>query len=204
MELTLAVELRADKGKGASRRLRHAGKIPAIIYGADKEPVSIQIVQSTITNMADKEEFYAHIISLDFGDKIEKVVVKDLQRHPYKPQVDHADFLRIDENKKLKANIPLHVIGGDVAPGIKKGGLLAHDLVEVEISCLPKDLPEFIEVDVSALEIGDSVHMSDLKLPAGTELTEIAKGHDNTVAHIGRVRGGADDEAETAEGEAEE
>ncbi len=203
MELTLAVELREDKGKGASRRLRHAGKIPAIIYGADKEPVSIQIKQSTITNMAGKEEFFAHIITLDFGDKTEKVLVKDLQRHPYKPQVDHADFLRIDENKKLKANIPLHVIGQESCPGIGKGGLLAHDLIEIEINCLPKDLPEFIEVDISSLEIGDSVHMSDLKLPVGIELIEIIKGHDNTVVHIGRVRGG-DAETEETEGEAEE
>ena len=205
MELTLAAELREDQGKGASRRLRREGKIPAIIYGAGKEPVSIQIDQNIITNMSNKEEFYAHIIDINIGDQVEKVVVKALQRHVYKPQIDHADFLRVDENKKLKAKIPLHFLGDDKAPGVKKGGLLSHDLVDVEVSCLPKDLPEFIEVDVSELEVGDSVHLSDLKLADGIELPELVKGNNATVAHVGTVRGGSDDAEEAAaEGEAEE
>ena len=205
MELTLAAELREDQGKGASRRLRREGKIPAIIYGAGKEPVSIQIDQNIITNMSNKEEFYAHIIDINIGDQTEKVVVKALQRHVYKPQIDHADFLRIDESKKLKAKIPLHFLGDDKAPGVKKGGLLSHDLVDVEVSCLPKDLPEFIEVDVSALEVGDSIHLSDLKLADGIELPELVKGNNATVAHVGTVRGGSDEAEEAAaEGEAEE
>ena len=205
MELTLAAELREDQGKGASRRLRREGKIPAIIYGAGKEPVSIQVDQNIITNMASKEEFYAHIINIQIGDQTERVVAKALQRHVYKPQIDHADFLRVDESKKLKAKIPLHFLGDDKAPGVKKGGLLSHDLVDVEVSCLPKDLPEFIEVDVSELEVGESVHMSELKLPSGVEIVELTKGHDVTVAHVGTIRGGADEAEESAEeGEAEE
>ena len=205
MELTLAAELREDKGKGASRRLRREGKIPAIIYGAGKEPLSIQVEQNIITNMSNKEEFYAHIINITIGDQVEKVVVKALQRHVYKPQIDHADFLRVDENQKLKARIPLHFLGDDKAPGVKKGGLLSHDLVDVEVSCLPKNLPEFIEVDVSALEVGDSVHLSDLQLAEGIELPELIKGNNATVAHVGTVRGGADEAEEpAAEGEAEE
>ncbi len=204
MELTLAAELREDQGKGASRRLRREGKIPAIIYGAGKEPLSIQVEQNIITNMAEKEEFYAHIITIQIGDQTEKVVAKALQRHVFKPQIDHADFLRVDESKALKAHIPLHFIGDDKAPGVKKGGLLSHDLVELEVSCLPKDLPEFIEVDVSALEVGESVHMSEVKLPAGVEIVELIKGHDVTIAHVGTVRGGTDEEAPAEEGEAEE
>ena len=190
---------REDMGKGASRRLRHQGLVPAVIYGADKDPVSISVAHHELAKHLEDEAFYSHILTIDVAGSKEKAILKDLQRHPAKPIVMHADFLRIDANHALRVHVPVHFIGEDVAPGIKAGGVLTHNMNDVEVQCLPKDLPEFIEADVSTMEIGQSVHLSELKLPAGVELVELmhGTGHDQAVATMAATRAAV----EPAEGE---
>jgi len=190
---------RADQGKGASRRLRHEGMVPAIIYGADKDPVAISVNHNDLVKHLEDEAFYSHVLTIDVAGSKEKAILKDLQRHPAKPIVMHADFLRIDEKTALRVHVPVHFIGDDVAPGVKAGGVLTHNLNDVEVQCLPKDLPEFIEADVSTLEIGQSIHLSELKLPKGVELVELmhGEGHDQAVATLAGTRASV----ETTEGE---
>ena len=180
-------EMREDLGKGASRRLRHAGKVPAIIYGFGGEPVSITLEHSKIIHNLEEETFYSQILEVSLDGKIEKVVLRDLQRHPAKPVIMHMDFQRVNENEAMHVHIPLHFIGEDICPGVKlESGAVSHQTTEVEISCLPKDLIEFIEVDVSALNIGDSIHLTDLKLPEGVSLVALShgEGHDQTVVTV--------------------
>ncbi len=180
-------EMREDLGKGASRRLRHAGKVPAIIYGCGGEPVSIALEHSKIIHNLEEETFYSQILEVSLDGKIEKVVLRDLQRHPAKPVIMHMDFQRVNENEAMHVHIPLHFIGEDICPGVKlESGAVSHQTTEVEISCLPKDLIEFIEVDVSALNIGDSIHLTDLKLPEGVSLVALShgEGHDQTVVTV--------------------
>ena len=180
-------EMREDLGKCASRRLRHAGKVPAIIYGFGGEPVSITLEHSKIIHNLEEETFYSQILEVSLDGKIEKVVLRDLQRHPAKPVIMHMDFQRVNENEAMHVHIPLHFIGEDICPGVKlESGAVSHQTTEVEISCLPKDLIEFIEVDVSALNIGDSIHLTDLKLPEGVSLVALShgEGHDQTVVTV--------------------
>jgi len=180
-------EMREDLGKGASRRLRNAGKVPAIIYGFGGEPVSITLEHSKIIHNLEEETFYSQILEVSLDGKIEKVVLRDLQRHPAKPVIMHMDFQRVNENEAMHVHIPLHFIGEDICPGVKlESGAVSHQTTEVEISCLPKDLIEFIEVDVSALNIGDSIHLTDLKLPEGVSLVDLShgEGHDQTVVTV--------------------
>ena len=180
-------EMREDLGKGASRRLRHAGKVPAIIYGFGGEPVSITLEHSKIIHNLEEETFYSQILEVSLDGKIEKVVLRDLQRHPAKPVIMHMDFQRVNENEAMHVHIPLHFIGEDICPGVKlESGAVSHQTTEVEISCLPKDLIEFIEVDVSALNIGDSIHLTDIKLPEGVSLVALShgEGHDQTVVTV--------------------
>ncbi|MDG1249621.1 MAG: 50S ribosomal protein L25/general stress protein Ctc [Gammaproteobacteria bacterium] len=180
-------EMREDLGKGASRRLRHAGKVPAIIYGFGGEPVSITLEHSKIIHNLEEETFYSQILEVSLDGKIEKVVLRDLQRHPAKPVIMHMDFQRVNENEAMHVHIPLHFIGEDICPGVKlESGAVSHQTTEVEISCLPKDLIEFIEVDVSALNVGDSIHLTDLKLPEGVSLVALShgEGHDQTVVTV--------------------
>jgi large subunit ribosomal protein L25 len=172
-------ELRNDEGKGASRRLRHAGKVPAIMYGGDDAPVSLSLDLNQFNRHLAEEAFYAHILTLKLDGKKHQVVLKDLQRHPASDvKIMHADFLRIDSKHEMTMTIPLHFIGEDVAPGVKEGGLVAHLMSDVEVSCLPKDLPEYIEVDVSALEMDASIHLSELVLPKGVTLTAMSHGQE--------------------------
>jgi large subunit ribosomal protein L25 len=156
-----------------------------------------------IWHAAQKEAFYSHILDLSVDGKIEKVVVKDMQRHPFKPLITHVDFLRVSADQKLKTHIPLHCVNEEICVGAKAGGLIMHDMIEVEISCLPKDLPEFIQVDVAALNIGDSLHLSQLPIPAGVELTELVRGHDQAVVSVVKVRGADKEEGEETEESAE-
>ncbi|MCK5480796.1 MAG: 50S ribosomal protein L25/general stress protein Ctc [Gammaproteobacteria bacterium] len=200
----LTAESRADTGKGASRRLRHAGKIPAIIYGGGKDPQSLTLSHNEVLRNLEHEAFYSHILSVRIDGKETRAILRDLQRHPSRHLILHMDLQRISETEKLKTHAPLHFIGEDEAPGVKAGGLVSHDLTEVSIECLPKDLPEFIEVDISALDIGDSIHLSGLKVPEGVTLLELARGegHDQNVVsiHVKRV---VEEEVEVApEGEA--
>jgi len=172
-------ELRTDMGKGASRRLRHAGQVPAIMYGAEQEAVSLTLDHNKFIRHLQEEAFYAHILTLVIDGKESKVVLKDLQRHPASDlKIMHADFLRIDPKHAMTMIIPLHFVGDDVAAGVKDGGKLTHLMSDVEISCLPKDLPEFIEVDTTTLALDDSIHLSELVLPKGVTLTALAHSQD--------------------------
>lgn len=170
---------RDDKGKGASRRLRRTGYVPGILYGADKDPVSIQLEHNDVLKHTELEAFYSHILTLKLPSGSERVVLKDMQRHPYKAQVMHMDFLRVRENEMLTMRVPLHFINEEKCVGVKDhGGVVSHLMAELEILCLPRDLPEYIEVDVLALDVGDSLHLSDLKVPEGVEIAALASGGD--------------------------
>jgi len=202
-------ELRDDTGKGASRRLRHAGLVPGIIYGAHQDPVMITMPHNELVHNLENEAFYSHVLGIKLGRKKEKVILKDLQRHPSKPFVMHADFLRIDEKEALRVHVPLHFINEAGAPGVKAGGRISHTLTDVEVSCLPKDLPEFIEVDMAAMEVGQALHLSDLVLPKNVEIPALAQdaSHDLSVVSIHAARVSTEeDETVEAEGgdEAEE
>jgi large subunit ribosomal protein L25 len=194
---------RSDMGKGASRRLRRDGKVPAVIYGGEEDPQSITLVHSEIQKRLDHEAFYSHILTVNVDGKPNKAVLRDMQRHPAKAIIMHMDFQRVDESKPIRVHVPLHFVGEDVAPGAKAGGLITHELIEVALDVLPRHLPEFIEVDVSGLESGESLHLSDLPLPESGSLVELARGegHDLPVVSIHVRRGGGEAElGEAAEG----
>ncbi len=172
-------ELRTDAGKGASRRLRHAGKVPAIMYGGNDTPVSLTLDHNKFIRHLEESAFYAHILTLVVDGNKSKVVLKDLQRHPASDvKIIHADFLRIDAKQVMTMTVQLHFIGGDVAPGVKQGGAISHLMSDVEIACLPKDLPEYIELDISELELDASIHLSELILPEGVTLTALSHSKD--------------------------
>lgn len=167
----IIAQLRTDKGKGASRRLRRNGLVPAIIYGASKEPVSLSISQNEILKHLDNEAFYSQILTVNIDGQSEKVILKDLQRHPYRPSVMHLDLQRVSETQKLQMRVPLRFINAETCIGVKQGGgVISHHMSEVEISCLPKDLPEFIEVDLKNIKLNEVIHLSDLVSSAGVEL----------------------------------
>ncbi len=199
VQFILHAEPRNDLGKGASRRLRRAEKIPAILYGGEAEPLPITLSQDEVFKALEHEAFYTHIITVKIGEREEKAVIKGIQRHPFKPKVHHMDLQRVSEKDAIQMHVPLHFEGEDVAPGVKQGGLLTKDLVEVEVRCLPQNLPEFITVDVSKLGLGQVLHLSDLVLPAGVELMELLHGHDLPVVSIHK-KGGP---SEAVEGEEE-
>lgn len=174
----LNVEIRNSTGKGANRRLRRENnKIPAVIYGGEKKPTSITLDHNIFIRALEKEGFYSHILTLKVDGKAEKVVLKDLHRHPYKPKILHADFQRVSAKTKLTMHIPLHFIGEEIAPGVKdQAGIISHHLTEVEVRCLPADLPEFIEVDISNLNIDDTIHLTQLNIPKGVEIVALIQG----------------------------
>ncbi len=171
--------------KGASRRLRTAGFIPAIVYGGQAEPKSVQFAHNPIWLLSQHEWFYSSILSLDIDGKVEKVLLRDMQRHPYKALIMHMDFLRVSENEAIRISVPLHFLNQDKSPAEKTAGVIVtHELNEVEISCLPKDLPEFIGVDLAELTVGDIIHLSELKLPNGVEIPELKLGKEHDVAVV--------------------
>lgn len=197
-------EVRAEQGTGASRRLRREGKIPAIIYGGKAGPQNIAISHNELMKQLKIEAFYSHILTLNLGGQSEQVVLKDLQRHPVREEVLHADFQRVVADQLLRKAVPLHFTGEAGSPGVKTGGgMVEHFVNEVEIECYPANLPEFIEVDLSTIELGDVVHLSNLKLPEGVTLIELK--HDNDVAvascHLTKASK-EDDEAPAAESDA--
>jgi large subunit ribosomal protein L25 len=196
---SLKAAVRNVVGKGASRRLRRLeGTIPAIIYGGDKAPKNISLVHKDLVKALEDEGIYSHIINLEVeGEGAEKVVLKALQRHPYKAQVLHADFLRVDETHFITMRVPLHFLNEDKCPGVKLGGgSVSHAMTELEVKCLPQNLPEFIEVDLAAMNVGQVLHISDLKLPAGVESVQLSQGaeHDLPVVSVNAPRGGAAEE----------
>src|SRR5665213_3796072 len=179
----LVAEFRETQGKGASRRLRHEGKVPAILYGGHADARTLTLSHQKLLIMLDNERFYSTILNLKLGDQSQAAILKDVQRHPYKNAIMHIDFQRVDENEKIRISIPLHFTGAAVSPGVKsQGGLVSHMRNEVEVSCLPKDLPEFVEVDISGLSLNESIHLSQLKLPEGVVLVELAKEDSAVVA----------------------
>lgn len=197
----LQATVRNDAGKGASRRLRREGKVPAILYGAGDAPLMLSLEHNPVMHSLENEAFYSHILNVNFGGKTVRAVLKDLQRHPYKPVIMHLDLQRVSEREKLRMNIPLHFLGEENAPSVKQlGGVVSHLVSEVEISCLPKDLPEYIEVDVSTLGLNETLHLSNLKLPAGVELVALTHGsdHDLPVVSIHLPRGASEQEGAAA------
>ena len=206
MDLTLNATLRDDMGKGASRRLRHADKLPGIVYGGKKDPVSITLEQKDVQHKLPDEHFYSQVLKLVIDGAAEDVLLRDIQHHPFRQEVMHMDFVRVEAGQVVHVHTPLHFIGDDVAPGVKQeGGAISHVLMEVELECLPKDIPEFIEVDLSGLHTGESVHLSELKLPEGVAILALKQGeeHDTAVASCHARKGGADVEEAAGEGEAE-
>ena len=174
----LGAEFRDGQGKGASRRLRHAGRVPAILYGGKTEPRAIALDHQKLMTLIDNEKFYSSIINLVVGDKKQAAIVKDLQMHPARNAIQHVDMQRVTETEKIRIHIPIHFKGEAASPGVKsQGGVVSHRIADVEISCLPKDLPEFIELDLSKMEMNESKHLSDLPLPAGVTIPSIAKGN---------------------------
>ena len=210
---TINVELRKDVGKGASRRLRREGKVPAIIYGGRKDPVSLTLQLNDLLHATENEAFYASILEIKIDDKTtQQAVVRDMHRHPYKPIIMHIDFLRVSAKELLKMLVPVHFVGEEDSPAGKTSGVVIQHLVtEVEISALPKDLPEFVSIDLSEMDAGDAVMLSEIKLPEGVEIPALAMGEENDVPlanaiHIKEDQGtgvaaAAEAEAALAEGE---
>lgn len=204
-DFQLNAEKREDMGKGASRRLRRAGRVPAIVYGLDQAPEAISMTQNQVLKHLENEAFYSQIITVNLDGKSTQAVLRDLQRHPFKSYIVHMDLQRVDMNKAVHVHVPLHFLNEEICVGVKAGGMVSHEVIEVEISCLPKDLPEFIEVDIANLDVGDSLHLSDLQLPTGTNLMQLARGEDHDLAVVtihAKKLGGEEVEGE-AEGEAE-
>lgn len=197
---TLEAKSRADVGKGASRRLRRLeDKIPAIVYGASKDPVSITLEHNELWHQLENEAFFSHIISLKVDGKAEDVLLKDLQRHPSKSIIMHADFLRVDKNKAITVNVPLHFINEEACIGVKmQGGRVSHTATDIEVRCLPKDLPEYIEVDMIEVETGQVLHISDVTLPEGVESVALSHGsdHDLPIANVAIPKGSSDEDEE--------
>lgn len=176
--------VRQDMGKGASRRLRHEEKVPAVVYGAGKPAVSLTLEHKNISKSLSAEAFYSHILTLKTNGSSERVILKDVQRHPYKPRILHVDFQRVRADEKLHMHVPLHFIGAEEAPGVKEGGIVSHILSDVEVSCLPDNLPEFIEVDITTLALNNILHLSNLTLPKGVELVALNHDDDKAVVSI--------------------
>lgn len=202
-QIVLRAEFRDDLGKGATRRLRRLeDKVPGVLYGGGVDPVPLSIAYRDLSKAMQEEAFFAQILELAVGDKTQSCVLREVQRHPATEKVQHVDFLRIREDLPLQMNVPLHFLNEESCVGVKLGGgRIAHNLIEVEISCLPRDLPEYIEVDVGDLDVGSSVHLSDLALPEGVTIVALGLGEDRDipVVSVTTRRGGLLDEEEAAE-----
>ncbi|MDO9366154.1 MAG: 50S ribosomal protein L25/general stress protein Ctc [Methylotenera sp.] len=200
----MAIEINAvkrdAKGTGASRRLRHAGAVPGVVYGAGKEAVTLELNAKELFLEFRHEAFHASVLTLIVDGKKENVLLRDFQMHPVRNTIQHIDFQRVSATEKIHVKVPFHFTNADVAPGVKLGGgIVAHVQTEADVSCLAKDLPEFIEVDVSSLEIGHSIHLSQIKLPKGVEFVQLAHGDDAAVASIAKTRGGVSAAADATE-----
>ncbi len=203
VSFSLEAEPREDLGKGASRRLRRAGKVPAILYGGTgRDPMPIMLDHNVILHNTEDEAFYTHILEVKIGGRVERAVLRDMQRHPAKPVILHLDLLRVSEDHELQVRVPLHFINEEAAPGVKQeGGAVSHHLTEVEVKCLPSNMPEFIEVDLSGLHVNQSIKLSDLKLPEGVAIVALTHGaeYDVPVASIHPGRGAAEEGEEEGE-----
>ncbi len=212
LQFKLSAEVRSDYGKGASRRLRRAEKFPGIIYGGGSNPTPISLDHNEVMNNLQHEAFFSHILTLDVAGAKEQAIIKDIQRHPFKQQILHIDFLRVVAGEALTVRVPLHYINEDTCVGVKtEGGSINRIETEISVSCLPKDLPEYIEVDLAELALGASLHLSDVKLPEGVTSTDLAHGdedHDRAIVAVHATRAGTeasdedgDDQAASEEGD---
>ncbi len=187
-EFLLNAEMRTSAtGRGGSRRLRHADKVPAIMYGAGHEPMMLEITHKELARKLENDAFYSHILTLKIGGKDHKAVLRDLQRHPARNKLIHADFQSVSDTQRITMHVPLHFIGAELSPGVKtQGGVVSHLMNSVEVRCLAKDLPEFIPADMSALSLHQSIHLSDLKVPPGVQILALIQGpdHDLPVASV--------------------
>lgn len=204
----LNAKVRTDAGKGASRRLRRlAGELPGIVYGGTNAPQNISLIQKDLAKSLEDEAFYSHIITLTIEGASEQVILRDLQRHPSQPIILHADFQRIDTTHMIHMRVPLHFINQDKCIGARlEGGVISHSLSDIEVRCLPQNLPEFIEIDMTDLHVGAILHISDLNLPANVESVELAHGaaHDQPVVSVTLPRGSAGEEEAAPEEKKEE
>ncbi len=196
----LAAQLRSDIGEGASRRLRQAGSVPGIVYGNAQAPLTVSLSHKDMVKALENEGIYSHILTLNVDGKKEAVILKALQRHPFKPRLLHIDFQRVNANAAITMHVPLHFLNEESCPGIKAGGILSKNLIEVELKCLPKDLPEFLNVDLSTLELDHAIHISQLSIPKNVELLALKHGDDMTVVSIHKPR--IEEEAAPVEAEA--
>ena len=195
MSIEISAVSRDVKGTGASRRLRRAGHVPGVVYGGGKGAINITLETKPLALEFRHEAFHASVLTLILDGKKESVLLRDYQLHPVRNTLQHMDFQRVSATEKIHVKIPFHFINADIAPGVKiGGGIVAHILTEADVSCLAKDLPEFIEVDLANLEMGQSVHLTELKLPKGVEFVALAHGNDAAVAAIAKTRGGASDD----------
>jgi large subunit ribosomal protein L25 len=203
MQFEMTAQARTLQGSGASRRLRRAGKVPGIIYGGDAAPQPIELDHKDLFLNLKKEAFHSSILNLMVGGKKQQVLLRDTQMHAYKPQVLHVDFQRVSATEEVHILVPLHFINEETSPGVKlAGGLVNHVITEVDVQCLPKDLPEFIEVDISALDVGEVIHLSEIKLPKGVKLASHAADDAVVVGVV--AKGGTSEEEAEGEGEAAE
>ena len=199
MQIEVIAQKRDVHGTGASRRLRHAGFVPGIVYGGNKDPLAIQLDHNALYHALRKEAFHSSVLNLKVGDVNEMALLRDVQMHAYKPLILHVDFQRIDAAHKIHVKVPLHFINADIAPGVKLAhGMVNHIMTEVDVACLPGNLPEFIEVDLANLESGHSVHVNDLKLPAGVEPVAHLKAENPAVVGIPPPKGGSTEETAAA------
>ena len=208
VDFKLTANLRSERGTNASRRLRTAGLVPGVIYGGGEPPAEVTFEHDVLMHNLEDEAFYSHVLTVDVDGKPQKAILRELQRHPYRPVILHVDLLRVREDTQINVHVPLHFVNEDACHAVKlEGGVLSHNFVELEITCLPKDLPEFIEVDVQELMLNEAIHLSEIKVPEGVTIVELAhgEGHDHAVvsAHVKRAAPQAEEEDEQADESAE-
>ena len=201
-QFELHAEAREDLGKGASRRLRRlADLVPAIIYGGDKDPQPLTMIRKDLEKALENEAYFSHVLNVNVGKDKQKAIIKDLQRHPARNSVMHVDFLRVDDKTALKVHVPIHFLNEDNCQGVKmEGGMIQHQATDIEVLCLPADIPEFIAVDMLDVVIGQIIHLSEITLPEGVTSTALALGedHDLAIASVVAPKGGSDEEDEAA------
>ena len=203
-EFDLIAEIREDSGKGASRRLRRAGKVPAILYGAGKAPTPITFDANQLLRKMELEAFFSSVLTVKVGSKSQQAILKDVQAHPAKRMVLHMDLQRIVADEKIRMTVPVHFLNEDVAPGVQEGGSVSHMMTEVEITCLPADLPEYLDLDIGELELDALLHLSDIPLPSGVEIPDLALDNDRDVVSIHIIKEvieEVEEEEEALEGE---
>ena len=192
---------RVTAGTGSAKASRRNGNVPAVIYGGNNEPELIELNHNEVVKSLANEAVYLHILKLNVGGKVENAILKDMQRHPAKTQILHMDFMRVVMSEKLKLNVPLHFMNEELSPGVKEGGVVMHSMTDVEIECLPGNIPEYIEVDLTGLQIGESIHLSQLILVDGLEIIALTHGedHDLPVAQVMKSKGASEEDAAAAE-----